>query len=223
MTFFRKTTLADLGLQLRLEHSNNYCPRPVAAHPMFMVFDTSDIHVINLSFCGCLTTPHQDIQPMHVGWYPSTTVWPQTVFTFNHLGTFHKLTLQSKVTVFNVYHTLVCLTDNASLGKMFVSSDSSELFLVEFLMLFPQYSYKDFSRVLREWHNLTALKQAGRAHNSSGIDATPPGGLAVECTTCPHSDVNLPDNWKLATPANQFFYVLYISIDAKFKLGSETH
>jgi len=79
-----------------------------------------------------------------------------------------------------------------------------------------------------------ALKRAGRGHDPEGIGATSPGSLTVECPACPHPGRNLPDNWEKAGPllcvvstvpifryANdliRFLYILYISVDANFKL-----
>lgn len=45
-----------------------------------------------------------------------------------------------------------------------------------------------------------ALKRAGRGHDPSGIDGTPPGSLVVECPACPHPGQNLPIGWENAGP-----------------------
>ncbi|KAF8171335.1 hypothetical protein BJ912DRAFT_1025200 [Pholiota molesta] len=66
------------------------------------------------------------------------------------------------------------------------------------------------------WRNLMALKRAGRGHDPAGVDATP-RALIVECPACPHPGRNLPPNWALAGPL-LFLYILYISVDANFKL-----
>ena len=78
-----------------------------------------------------------------------------------------------------------------------------------------------------------SLKRAGRGHDPDGIGNTPPGSLTVECPACPHPGRNLPDNWREAGPLMyprmfflpskilmfyRFLYILYISVDANFKL-----
>ena len=80
-----------------------------------------------------------------------------------------------------------------------------------------------------------ALKRAGRGHDPEGIGNTSPGSLTVECPAYPHPGRNLPDNWKEAGPlmcvissfvllqnclqfSFRFLYILYISVDANFKL-----
>jgi len=79
------------------------------------------------------------------------------------------------------------------------------------------------------------LKRAGRGHDPEGVGNTPPGSLTVECPACPHPGRNLPENWREAGPlmyatqppfgvrkflrfAFRFLYILYISVDANFKL-----
>ena len=46
---------------------------------------------------------------------------PQTVFTFECLETFHELTLQGKTNLYDYYHTLLRLSDNANLSAPIVS------------------------------------------------------------------------------------------------------
>lgn len=80
-----------------------------------------------------------------------------------------------------------------------------------------------------------ALKRAGHRHDPEGIGNMSPGSLTVECPACPHPGRNLLDNWKEAGPlmcviyslvflrkflqfSFRFLYILYISVDANFKL-----
>ena len=78
------------------------------------------------------------------------------------------------------------------------------------------------------------LKHAGHGHDPEGIGNTSPGSLTVECPACLHPGQNLPENWREASPlmfvissivflqnfsfSLRFLYILYISIDANFKL-----
>ncbi|KAF8978717.1 hypothetical protein BDQ17DRAFT_1394682 [Cyathus striatus] len=74
-----------------------------------------------------------------------------------------------------------------------------------------------FQHVFCIWHNLHALKCAGCGHDPAGPDATATGELAVECPACPQPDHNLPADWQLKE-AFMFLYILYIAVDANFKL-----
>ncbi|KAF7327519.1 hypothetical protein MKEN_00330800 [Mycena kentingensis (nom. inval.)] len=58
----------------------------------------------------------------------------------------------------------------------------------------------------------------GRGHTSAAITETRPGELAIRCAACPRPDVNLPPDWKDAAPADQCLYVLFIALDACFRL-----
>ena len=82
-----------------------------------------------------------------------------------------------------------------------------------------------------------ALKHGGHGHDLEGIGLTSPGSLTVECPACPHPGRNLADNWaeggllmcvylanhfQLLQKTNRhsirFLYIVYISVDANFKL-----
>ena len=79
-----------------------------------------------------------------------------------------------------------------------------------------------------------ALKCTGREQDPLGVEGTTQGELAVECPACPHPGHNLPDNWQEAgnmlcvnildhhlyntNYIFRFLYILYIAVDANFKL-----
>ncbi|KAF7308828.1 CxC2 domain-containing protein [Mycena kentingensis (nom. inval.)] len=54
--------------------------------------------------------------------------------------------------------------------------------------------------------------------NTAGAAATSPGELAIRCPACPRPGVNLPDDWQLAPPEDQCLYIVYIAMDACFRL-----
>jgi hypothetical protein len=39
-----------------------------------------------------------------------------------------------------------------------------------------------------------------------------PGGLAVQCPACPHSGINLPENWEQVDVSLKLIFNVYISI-----------
>lgn len=112
--------LADLGLQFHLGHGGRICPKPRDGPKDFRVFDTSGAHRISIAYCGCtpLTKEQRLRQLLRAGWFPGTITRPQTVFTFDLLDMFHELTLQSKTTLYDFYHTIIQRTDKMQLGKI---------------------------------------------------------------------------------------------------------
>jgi CxC2 like cysteine cluster associated with KDZ transposases len=76
-------------------------------------------HQVNIDFCDCHTNeivPHH-IQLLRAGWFPSTFIRPQIVFTFHCLDFYHELTLQSKVNAYDFCRSLLRLTDSLELNK----------------------------------------------------------------------------------------------------------
>ena len=84
----------------------------------FTVIHVNGIHDINVAFCGCsesLGVPRWR-QLMRIGWFPSTTSYPETGTTFQALRQCHILTLHSKLSSFQFYTALSRLTDNTGLS-----------------------------------------------------------------------------------------------------------
>ena len=123
-TFFEKTTLRNVGLTIQLNHASDPCPLPVKGPADFVVFDSTGIHRVSLNFCGCRKSTRENItrriQLLRNRWFPATSEKPKTVFTFSVLKIFHQLTLQSKVSIYDYYHTILRLTDPYELDKMTV-------------------------------------------------------------------------------------------------------
>ena len=93
------------------------------------MFDLSGAHAINIDYCEC--TPDKSLekrlQLLRKRWFPATLARPQTVFTFDCLETFHELTLQGKVNLYDFYYTILRKTDNAGISTSIVSQPSQEL------------------------------------------------------------------------------------------------
>ena len=45
------------------------------------------------------------------------------------------------------------------------------------------------------WRHIRMLKRGGRSYDSTGIEGTSPGELAIVCPACPIPSINLPPNW----------------------------
>ncbi|KAJ7670794.1 hypothetical protein DFH06DRAFT_1267265 [Mycena polygramma] len=109
------------------------------------------------------------------------------------------MTLEGKVTTYDYYSGLEKLSDNTGLTKV------------------PRY--KSFMRTMRQWRHLLMMKRAGRANDGDRLVAeTKPGELAVVCPACPQPGVNLPEGWESATGEQRYLYILFIAIDACFRL-----
>ncbi|KAJ7194873.1 hypothetical protein GGX14DRAFT_333182, partial [Mycena pura] len=69
-----------------------------------------------------------------------------------------------------------------------------------------------------QYGHLLLLKRGGRGHDPSGVWATSSGELAICCPVCPRPGVNLPENWESAPPEDRCRYVLFLALDACFRL-----
>ncbi|GBE87436.1 hypothetical protein SCP_1101120 [Sparassis crispa] len=78
---------------------------------------------------------------------------PCTAFTFDYLNTFHLLTLQGKINLYDYYKAILWKTDNVALQKQV-------------------YHWNKASMVIYQWQHLKMLKKAGRGHDLTGIEAT---------------------------------------------------
>ncbi|KAJ7715639.1 hypothetical protein B0H16DRAFT_1339627 [Mycena metata] len=196
---FTGTTLKELGLRIQFGHPG--CVRPKPASEGFVVLHLNGIQEVNVNYCGCDVaashgTPY--VQLLRRGWYPATPITPGTAATFELLDFFHAQTLQAKTTMYDFYVALEKLTNNTGIK--------------------PSTRYPEFLRMTRQHRHLLMLKRAGRAHDPSGIFGTQPGECAVLCPACPRPGVNLPNDWENAAPEQRFLYVLFLALDACFRL-----
>ncbi|KAJ7089513.1 hypothetical protein C8R43DRAFT_1142184 [Mycena crocata] len=198
-TCFEKVPLKDLGLRVQLGHAGCVKPRPAPEN--FVVLDTNSIHEVAVDFCGCSQAVlHGEpyVQLLRAGWYPATVDKPQTAATFAVLDLFHALTLQAKTTMYDFYVTLERMTNSAGLK--------------------PPHRYSEFLQMTRQYRHILLLKRAGRGHDPSGVYGTQPGECAVLCPACPRPGVNLPEDWHEAPPEKKFLYIIFIALDACFRL-----
>ncbi|KAJ7795036.1 hypothetical protein B0H14DRAFT_2532632 [Mycena olivaceomarginata] len=199
--FFERTTLRKLGQRIQLGHPpRERCTHPQAAHVDFVVLHDNGIHTVDLDFCAYDSPLRAEnyIQLLRYGWFPASDDRPRTAATFLVLDHFHLHTLQAKTTAYDFYAVSERLTDNAGVK--------------------PPDRYQVFLRMARQYRHLLMLKRAGRGHDPSGVWGTGAGELAIECPVCPDPKVNLPEGWENAPPEDQFLYVLFIALDACFRL-----
>ena len=84
---------------------------------------TNGFHPVSIQFCECdkLASAGNRIQQLlRYELYPATLDDPTTCATLRLLETFHLLTLQSKVTAYDFYQTLLKMTDRMGIKKSYV-------------------------------------------------------------------------------------------------------
>ncbi|KAK0462322.1 uncharacterized protein EV420DRAFT_1734532 [Desarmillaria tabescens] len=197
-TYFKRTTLANLGLVIQLGHRlGQKCVLP-AIVKSFVVIDVDGIHTVQMGFCNCTQSIEQQVQLLRSRLWPTTTIYPQTAATFHVLHLFQVLSFMSKVSAYEFYHTLACLSDNTGLYT-------------------PPDRYDTFLWIMCEWHHLCSLKRFSRGHEPGGIAETRPGELVLCCPACPHPHVNLPRGWN-ENLGKHWLYRLFLAVDANFQL-----
>ncbi|KAG1736656.1 uncharacterized protein EDB91DRAFT_1249957 [Suillus paluster] len=200
-SYFQRTSLKQIGLRMQLGHNPGeicYNPHP-STRDDFIVIDVHGIHEIALNFCGCASSQVRYKQLLHACWYPATTSEPHTAVTFCLLEHFHLLSFESKVSTYEFYHSLVRQNNNAGLLPI-------------------RDHYSAFMCIVHEWRHLMQIHRVGRGHDPAGVNATAAGELAVQCPACPHPGKNIPEGWEDAPLTVRWKYVLFIAIDANFRL-----
>ncbi|KAI0070972.1 hypothetical protein K474DRAFT_1561156, partial [Panus rudis PR-1116 ss-1] len=200
---FTKTTLKTCGLKIQLGHRpDEACACPAPGPSDFVVMHTNGFHPVDIFYCECdkgHIAGNRLQQLLRAELYPATVAEPTTACTFRVLEAFHVLTLQSKLTIYDYYHSLEMMMDHSGLAKS----------------LRRQHAVL---RMVREWRLLKALKRAGRGHDKRGVEGTERGELCVACPACPVPGRNIPDNWHEVSDDLKFLYFSFVAVDANFRL-----
>ena len=126
-TFFDRTSLYSLGHICYLGHDGNPCPASPPHHQLTII-DANGWHMVQVGFCKCGMSgiPYERYcQLLCMRWYPASFNRPKTAFTFDILETYHKVTLQGKLNLYDFYHAIMHKTDNQGRSKPLVSFLSS--------------------------------------------------------------------------------------------------
>ncbi|PPR04539.1 hypothetical protein CVT26_002506 [Gymnopilus dilepis] len=217
---FEPISLKSLGLQIQLNHSSMYCVNPQPCHASMLVLHTNGIHQVSINFCGCDRALPQHTQLLRRRLYPASQRIVKTCATFELLDLLHKFALSTKSSTYDFYNSLEKMTDNTGLRT-------------------PKSRYRSLFRMVLQWRHLKLLKWGGRAHDPAGIEATAPGELALQCPSCPHPGINLPDGWEevpadegyvvskaLVAPTlidkkRRYIYMKFVCMDANFRLKNQ--
>ena len=87
----------------------------------FCIININGRHQVALDFCGCDCTTDSGNLVQQLLWhdlYPTTTIEPNTAFTFSMLEHYHIQSLQGKVSMFDYYKSLQWFTDNTGTKKL---------------------------------------------------------------------------------------------------------
>ncbi|KAJ7301593.1 hypothetical protein DFH08DRAFT_978614 [Mycena albidolilacea] len=181
--WFWQCILKSLGVQIQLGHRvGKVCPNPsTAAGDDFVVITT--------------TSKAKSVQLLHMRLYPATGTNPRSAATFVSLRRFAHMTLESKCSPYEFYHSLVRETDSTGLEP-------------------SQRVLQDDAAVAA---SAVAETRWPRPLRVRGI-ATKPGEVALLCPACPHPGINLPPDWHTVPAHHRFLYALFLAIDTNFCL-----
>ncbi|KAG1858459.1 hypothetical protein DFJ58DRAFT_715870 [Suillus subalutaceus] len=116
-SYFEETTLKHLGLRIQLGHAvGERCFNQSRAFDNDrVILDINCVHEVALDFCGCSCAQSHAMQILRTRLYPATCSDPKSAATFRLLQHFQMLTFELKVSVFECWQTLTCLTDNTGI------------------------------------------------------------------------------------------------------------
>ncbi|KAF8883132.1 hypothetical protein BD779DRAFT_1444238, partial [Infundibulicybe gibba] len=199
--YFAETSLKALGYRFQLGHRvGEKClsPQPAFADS-FVIIDVNGVHEVALDFCNCETAQLDFVQLLRYRWLPATVSKPKSACTFRALKHFHLLSFESKISGFEFYRALACLSNNTGITP-------------------PKDRYRSLMIMIRIYRHMKMLKRSGKGHDVGGSAATKPGECAVMCPTCPQPRMNLPLGWEQAEASKRYLYRLFLGIDANFRL-----
>jgi len=121
--FYQRTSLRELGFCFYISHKHTTCPS-AGLPKTILVIHVNGAHYVDVQFCACSVSPgwvENYRQLLRICWYPASFNRPQTAFTFDLLDTYHKLTLQGKLNLYDFHSSIMQKTDNCGREKMIVS------------------------------------------------------------------------------------------------------
>jgi hypothetical protein len=89
--------------------------------------DLNGLHNVRVTFCTCdpnLQWGERYRQLLRMRWYPASFSRPRTAFSFDLLETYHKVTLQGKLNLYDFYHAIMQKSDNQGRSKPMVIDPS---------------------------------------------------------------------------------------------------
>ena len=130
--YYQRSSLLELGLCFHVGHQHSPCPSANSCQQI-IVIHLNGAHRVDVQFCTCKQTPNwveNYRQLLRVGWYPASFERPRTAFTFDLLDTYHKLTLQGKLNLYDFYSSVMQRTNNCGQRKEVVSLPNAPIALI---------------------------------------------------------------------------------------------
>ncbi|PPR01605.1 hypothetical protein CVT26_013324 [Gymnopilus dilepis] len=199
---FENVSLKSIGLKVQLNHMGLFCENPIPCHKSMLVLHTNGIHEVAIQFCGCHRAIPQHLQLLRRRLYPSSQLNVKNCVTFELLRQLHHLALATKASTYDFYRSLEKSTTNLSVDA-------------------PKSRYRALLRTVLQWRHLKLLKRAGRGNDPTGVAGTQNGELAIRCPSCPWPGVNLAEDWKNAPESMKFLYMVFLCMDANFRLKNQ--
>ncbi|PPQ76891.1 hypothetical protein CVT26_000661 [Gymnopilus dilepis] len=199
---FTKTSLKTLGLKVQLNHMGMFCSNPIPCHSSMLVLHTNGIHEVAIQYCGCNRAIAIHLQLLRRRLYPSSQINPKNCVSFDLLRLLHHLALATKASTYDFYRGLEKSTDGVGVNT-------------------PKSRYRALLRSALQWRHLKLLKRGGRGNDPSGVQGTQNGELAIRCPSCPWPGVNLVDDWDKAPQSMKFLYMVFVCMDANFRLKNQ--
>ncbi|KAH8802319.1 hypothetical protein DL96DRAFT_1718947 [Flagelloscypha sp. PMI_526] len=200
---WRRTTLADVGLIYQMGHNGAPCPFPDSATSRMVVIEQNGIHRLLVRWCKCSHSIVNRLeQCLRHSWYPSSCDRIQTCATFRCLDTFRLLNVSGGVNATDFLAALARKVDGASLNNVLTRS-------------------KQFRIMARQYAWLLRAKRAGYGCGNRSLSRMAAGSCAVECWACPQEGKNLPLGWEEVSPEYKFLFMLFLSLDANFRLKNK--
>lgn len=80
----------------------------------------SGYHFVRVRFCACSHSSFLEPfrQLLRFDWYPASILRPKTAFTFDLMDTYHKVSMQGKLNLYDFYNSIMQKTDNRGRAKV---------------------------------------------------------------------------------------------------------
>ncbi|KAJ7264470.1 hypothetical protein B0H12DRAFT_1011966, partial [Mycena haematopus] len=202
-TFFKRISLASLGLVIQLGHTpGSSCTAMRRGHFKFTLIDVTGIHHVAVQFCECDSRITHRQQLLRVCWWPATVRDPSTCATFNVIRVFQNMNCLGKISAYHFLRSLELLTNADGLSP-------------------PPDRRRAFMYIVRQYRMMEMMKRAGRGHSTTGVAGTAQGELALACRACPQPGKNLPDECEALTVGGgdlRYKHFLFLAQDCNFRL-----
>jgi hypothetical protein len=122
-SYFRRTTLCDLGHIIGLGHYGVLCPTrlPDSNGGPTTIVHVNGIHHVRIQYCQCADAPSELEQLAKSSLFPASIERPETAFTFNVLKEFHVLSSTSKIAAYDFFNALADMTNSTFPNDVTVS------------------------------------------------------------------------------------------------------